>query len=168
MLLYKLKYILLSLLILPMLSACSFNPMYGENSNSKYVMNNIYIDEAIDRNHQIVRNELIKYFENAGNQNNPLQLIFKVSINKNPLLVDSVGEAKRMQIEFKVDYSIFRVTDYKELVYSNSTNVFNTYTLSTSEYNNSRAEIKTYDLIAKEIGSIIANQISINYLQLMD
>ena len=100
MLLYKLKYILLSLLILPMLSACSFNPMYGENSNSKYVMNNIYIDEAIDRNHQIVRNELIKYFENAGNQNNPLQLIFKVSINKNPLLVDSVGEAKRMQIEF--------------------------------------------------------------------
>jgi len=166
--LYKIKYTLLILMILPMISACSFNPMFGENSNSKYVMDNIYIDEPSDRDHQIVRNELMKYFGNVENKNNPLQLIFETSINKKSLLLDSSGEAKRMQIEFKVNYSIFKVQEYKELVYSNTVNVFNTYTLSSSEYNNSRAEIKTYDLIAKEIGSIIANQISINYLQLMD
>lgn len=166
--LYKIKYILLSLMILPMISACTFNPMFGENSNSKYVMDNIYIDEPSDRDHQIIRNELIKYFGNVENKNNPLQLIFETSINKKSLLLDSSGEAKRMQIEFKVNYSIFKVQEYKESIYSNTVNVFNTYTLSSSEYNNSRAEIKTYDLIAKEIGSIIANQISINYLQLMD
>ena len=73
-----------------------------------------------------------------------------------------------MQIEFEVNYSIFKVGEYKELAYSNTVNVFNTYTLSASEYNNSRAEIKTQDLIAKEIGNIIVNQISMNYLQLMD
>ena len=166
--LYKTKYILLSLMILSTISACSFNPMYGDNSNSKYVMDNIYIDEPVDRNHQIVRNELIKYFGNVENKNNPLQLIFETSINKKSLLLDSSGEAKRMQIEFEVNYSIFKVGEYKELAYSNTVNVFNTYTLSTSEYNNSRAEIKTYDLIAREIGSIIVNQISMNYLQLID
>ena len=117
---------------------------------------------------EVRANELMKYFGNVENRNNPLQLIFETSINKKSLLLDSSGEAKRMQIEFKVNYSIFKVQEYKELVYSNTVNVFNTYTLSSSEYNNSRAEIKTYDLIAKEIGSIIANQISINYLQLMD
>ena len=105
---------------------------------------------------------------NVENKNNPLQLIFETSINKKSLLLDSSGEAKRMQIEFEVNYSIFKVGEYKELAYSNTVNVFNTYTLSISEYNNSRAEIKTYDLIAKEIGSIIVNQISMNYLQLMD
>ena len=55
--LHKTKYILLSLIILSTFSACSFNPMYGDNSNSKYVMDNIYIDKPVDRKHQIVRNE---------------------------------------------------------------------------------------------------------------
>ena len=57
---------------------------------------------------------------------------------------------------------------YKELIYSNEINLFNTYTASDSEYNNARAAVKTYELVAKEGAKQMVEQISLNYLSLIE
>tara|TARA_Y100000996_G_C22529025_1_gene645704 strand:+ start:203 stop:529 length:327 start_codon:yes stop_codon:yes gene_type:complete len=106
--------------------------------------------------------------QNAERGKSKLEMDFQISIEKNPLLIDSSGEAKRMQLEVEVEYKIFRITEFRELVYSNSARVFNTFTLSSSEYNNAQAEISTYNLIAKEVASVINKQISLNHPKLMN
>ena len=156
-------------MFLPIIIGCSFSPMYGINSNSQVIMSEIYINDTTDRNHQIVRNEILKYMgQNAERGKSKLEMDFQISIEKNPLLIDSSGEAKRMQLEVEVEYKIFRITEFREMVYSNSARVFNTFTLSSSEYNNAQAEISTYNLIAKEVASVINKQISLNHPKLMN
>ena len=143
--------------------------MYGVNSNSQFILSEIYVNDASDRNHQVVRNEIMKYVGmNATRGKSKLEMDFNVIIEKNPLLINSTGEAKRMQLEVEVKYKIFRITEFRELIYSNSAHVFNTFTLSPSEYNNAQAEISTYDLIAQEAASVINKQISLNHLKLMN
>ena len=169
MLLSKVKNLCYILMFLPIIIGCSFSPMYGINSNSQVIMSEIYINDTTDRNHQIVRNEILKYMgQNAERGKSKLEMDFQISIEKNPLLIDSSGEAKRMQLEVEVEYKIFRITEFRELVYSNSARVFNTFTLSSSEYNNAQAEISTYNLIAKEVASVINKQISLNHPKLMN
>ena len=169
MLLSKVKNLCFILMFLPVIIGCSFSPMYGINSNSQVIMSEIYINDTTDRNHQIVRNEILKYMgQNAERGKSKLEMDFQISIEKNPLLIDSSGEAKRMQLEVEVEYKIFRITEFRELVYSNSARVFNTFTLSSSEYNNAQAEISTYNLIAKEVASVINKQISLNHPKLMN
>jgi len=169
MLLSKVKNLCFMLMFLPIIIGCSFSPMYGINSNSQVIMSEIYINDTTDRNHQIVRNEILKYMgQNAERGKSKLEMDFQISIEKNPLLIDSSGEAKRMQLEVEVEYKIFRITEFRELVYSNSARVFNTFTLSSSEYNNAQAEISTYNLIAKEVASVINKQISLNHPKLMN
>tara|TARA_A100000164_G_C21381169_1_gene528711 strand:+ start:106 stop:567 length:462 start_codon:yes stop_codon:yes gene_type:complete len=150
-------------------AGCSLSPMYGVNSNSQFILSEIYVNDASDRNHQVVRNEIMKYVGmNATRGKSKLEMDFNVIIEKNPLLINSTGEAKRMQLEVEVKYKIFRITEFRELIYSNSAHVFNTFTLSPSEYNNAQAEISTYDLIAQEAASVINKQISLNHLKLMN
>ncbi len=169
MLLSKVRHLCFILMFLPIIIGCSFSPMYGINSNSQVIMSEIYINDTTDRNHQIVRNEILKYMgQNAERGKSKLEMDFQISIEKNPLLIDSSGEAKRMQLEVEVEYKIFRITEFRELVYSNSARVFNTFTLSSSEYNNAQAEISTYNLIAKEVASVINKQISLNHPKLMN
>ena len=169
MLLSKVKNLCFILMFLPIIIGCSFSPMYGINSNSQVIMSEIYISDTTDRNHQIVRNEILKYMgQNAERGKSKLEMDFQISIEKNPLLIDSSGEAKRMQLEVEAEYKIFRITEFRELVYSNSARVFNTFTLSSSEYNNAQAEISTYNLIAKEVASVINKQISLNHPKLMN
>ena len=169
MLLSKVKNLCFILMFLPVIIGCSFSPMYGINSNSQVILSEIYINDTTDRNHQIVRNEILKYMgQNAERGKSKLEMDFQISIEKNPLLIDSSGEAKRMQLEVEVEYKIFRITEFRELVYSNSARVFNTFTLSSSEYNNAQAEISTYNLIAKEVASVINKQISLNHPKLMN
>jgi len=166
---YKLKNIGFILLITITMSACSMSPMYGENSGSSMVMDEILINDVRDRDHQIIRNQLLKYMgENEPNSKKKLELDFQVNISRNPLLIQTSGEAKRMQIDVEVEYGIFRITEFRELIYNNTIRVVNTYTLSESEYNNAQADISTYNLIAKEIASNINRQISLNYLQLVE
>ena len=156
-------------MFLPIIIGCSFSPMYGINSNSQVIMSEIYISDTTDRNHQIVRNEILKYMgQNAERGKSKLEMDFQISIEKNPLLIDSSGEAKRMQLEVEAEYKIFRITEFRELVYSNSARVFNTFTLSSSQYNNAQAEISTYNLIAKEVASVINKQITLNHPKLMN
>ena len=150
-------------------AGCSLSPMYGVNSNSQFILSEIYVNDASDRNHQVVRNEIMKYVGmNATRGKSKLEMDFNVIIEKNPLLINSTGEAKRMQLEVEVKYKIFRITEFRELIYSDSARVYNTFTLSPSEYNNAQAEISTYDLIAKEVASVINKQISLNHLKLMN
>ncbi len=169
MLLSKVKNLYLIIMFLPIIAGCSFSPMYGVNSNSQLIMSEIYINDATDRNHQIIRNEILKYMgQNAERGKSELEMDFKISIEKNPLLIDSSGEAKRMQLEVEVEYKIFRVTEFREMVFSNTARVYNTFTLSSSEYNNAQAEISSYNLIAKEVASVINKQISLNHPKLMN
>ena len=132
-------------------------------------MSEIYVNDTSDRNHQVVRNEIMKYLGmNAERGKSKLEMDFDIIIQKNPLLINSSGEAKRMQLEVEVEYKIFRITEFRELIYSDSARIYNTFTLSSSEYNNAQAEISTYDLIAKEVASVINKQISLNHLKLMN
>tara|TARA_B100000989_G_scaffold206495_1_gene156458 strand:- start:266 stop:697 length:432 start_codon:yes stop_codon:yes gene_type:complete len=143
--------------------------MYGANNNAQFIMSEIYVNDASDRNHQVVRNEIMKYLGmNAERGKSKLEMDFDIITQKNPLLINSSGEAKRMQLEVVVEYKIFRITEFRELIYSESARVYNTFTLSSSEYNNAQAEISTYELIAKEVASVINKQISLNHLKLMD
>ena len=145
------------------------SPMYGENSGSSMVMNEIFINDVRDRDHQIIRNQLLKYIgRNETNSKKKLELDFQVNVSRNPLLIETSGEAKRMQIDVEVKYGIFRITEFRELIYNDKVRVVNTYTLSESEYNNAQADISTYNLIAKEIASNINRQISLNYLELVE
>ena len=169
MLLSKFKNIFIIIIFLTFVAGCSLSPMYGVNSNSQFILSEIYVNDASDRNHQVVRNEIMKYVGmNATRGKSKLEMDFNVIIEKNPLLINSTGEAKRMQLEVEVKYKIFRITEFRELIYSNSAHVFNTFTLSPSEYNNAQAEISTYDLIAQEVASVINKQISLNHLKLMN
>ena len=169
MLLSKFKNIFIIIIFLTFVAGCSLSPMYGVNSNSQFILSEIYVNDASDRNHQVVRNEIMKYVGmNATRGKSKLEMDFNVIIEKNPLLINSTGEAKRMQLEVEVKYKIFRITEFRELIYSNSAHVFNTFTLSPSEYNNAQAEISTYDLIAQEAASVINKQISLNHLKLMN
>jgi len=144
-------------------------PMYGENSGSYMIMENIHINSVSNRDHQIIRNELLKYIDSSNsNDRKDLELDFTVRISRDSLLIDTAGEAKRMKLTVDVNYNIFRITEFRELIYNDSTRVINTYTLSESEYNNAQADISTYNLIAKEIASNINRQISLNYLQLVE
>ena len=169
MLLSKFKNIFIIIIFLTFVAGCSLSPMYGVNSNSQFILSEIYVNDASDRNHQVVRNEIMKYVGiNATKGKSKLEMDFNVIIEKNPLLINSTGEAKRMQLEVEVKYKIFRITEFRELIYSNSARVFNTFTLSPSEYNNAQADISTYDLIAQEVASVINKQISLNHLKLMN
>ena len=169
MLLSKFKNIFIIIIFLTFVAGCSLSPMYGVNSNSQFILSEIYVNDASDRNHQVVRNEIMKYVGmNATRGKSKLEMDFNVIIEKNPLLINSTGEAKRMQLEVEVKYKIFRITEFRELIYSDSARVYNTFTLSPSEYNNAQAEISTYDLIAKEVASVINKQISLNHLKLMN
>ena len=132
-------------------------------------MSEIYVNDTSDRNHQVVRNEIMKYMGmNAVRGKSKIEKDFDIVIEKNPLLINSAGEAKRMQLDGEVEFIIFRITEFRELIYSDSARVYNTFTLSPSEYNNAQAEISTYDLIAKEVASVINKQISLNHLKLMN
>lgn len=144
-------------------------PMYGENSGSYMIMENIHINSVSNRDHQVIRNELLKYIHSSNSKDRKdLELDFTVRISRDSLLIDTIGEAKRMKLTVDVNYDIFRITEFRELIYNDSTRVINTYTLSESEYNNAQADISTYNLIAKEIASNINKQISLNYLQLVE
>ena len=169
MLLSKFKNLFLIIMLLTFVASCSLSPMYGVNSNSQFIMSEIYVNDASDRNHQVVRNEIMKYVGmNAVRGKSKLEMDFDIVIEKNPLLINSTGEAKRVQLDVEVEYKIFRITEFRELIYSDSARVYNTYTLSPSEYNNAQAGIATYDLIAKEVASVINKQISLNHLKLMN
>lgn len=151
------------------MSGCSMSPMYGENSGSSSVMKNIDIIQVRNREHQIIRNELLKYIDgNTSSIKKTLELDFDVDVSRNELLVKTTGEGQRMQIDVEVTYGIFRITEFKELIYSDKARVINTYTLSESEYNNAQADISTFNLISKEIASNINRQISLNYLKLVE
>jgi len=166
---YNLRNIVLILIVSITMSACSMSPMYGENSGSSAIMKNINITQVKNREHQIIRNELLKYIDhNKSNTKKTLELDFDLDVSRNELLVKSTGEAQRMQIDVEVTYGIFRITEFRELIYSDKIRVVNTYTLSESEYNNAQADISTFNLISKEIASNINRQISLNYLQLLE
>ena len=88
MLLSKVKNLCYILMFLPIIIGCSFSPMYGINSNSQVIMSEIYINDTTDRNHQIVRNEILKYMgQNAERGKSKLEMDFQISIEKNPLLL---------------------------------------------------------------------------------
>ena len=86
-------------------------------------MSEIYINDAADRNHQIIRNEILKYMGRMLSEVNlNLRWILKSTLKKSTL-IDSSGEAKRMQLEVEVEYKIFRVTEFREMVFSNTARV---------------------------------------------
>ena len=80
MLLSKVRNLYFIIMFLPILAGCSFSPMYGDNSNSQLIMSEIYINDATDRNHQIIRNEILKYMgQSAERGKSELEMDFKTN-----------------------------------------------------------------------------------------
>ena len=142
-----------------------------ENSGShspsiNTILKEIYIPPADKRINQIIRNELIEFISSdVNNINSALHLNFQTTLDKKDLLLNSKGKANHSQITITVDYQIFKVGEYRELLYSNKIIVSNSYANWQSEFNNSRSEIKTNNIIAKEIAKKISNQINLHFIK---
>ena len=155
-------------LVLLFSSGCSFTPLYSSYGNNvnKTELKDIYIPPADNRMDQIIRNELIEFIQgDVSNTNSRLHLNFQTIFDKKDLLLSSKGKATHSQITITVDYQIFEVGEFKEVLYSNKIIVIDSFANWQSEFNNSRSEIKTNNIIAKEIAKKISNQINLHFIK---
>jgi len=149
-------------------SGCSFKPLYSDHNqiSNNTILKEIYIPPADKRINQVIRNELIEFISSdVNNINSALHLNFQTTLDKKDLLLNSKGKANHSQITITVDYQIFKVGEYREVLYSNKIIVSNSYANWQSEFNNSRSEIKTNNIIAKEIAKKISNQINLHFIK---
>lgn len=149
-------------------SGCSFKPLYGDyaQNNKSIILKEIYIPPAEKRVDQLIRNELVELISgDVNNINSDIHLNYQTSLDKKDLLLNNKGKANHSQITISVDYQLFKVEEYREVLYSNKIFVSNSYANHQSEFNNSRSEIKTNMIIANEIAKKINKQINLHFIK---
>lgn len=158
---------LLSLVLIPFLSACGFTPMYatsGKTSTVKSDLSQIEIGIIPDRSGQFLRNELIDRFYTGGYPATP-----KYALSVNPITeritdfdITVASEATRQQIKLSTTIRLTDVETNKNILTRSVTSITSNNILE-SEFSTIITEQSARDAALNDLARQIERQLALYF-----
>lgn len=147
----------LILLLLPLLSACGYQPLYGTAGNGAQVshsLTSIAVEQQTTRTGQLVRNEIVSSI-GAGQARSPkYRLSFTTKTNDADALTTFGSDVTRKSYQLSVKYKLSDTSSGK-VVQKGSTFSHVSYDKTAAPFSDYQAKISAQERAAKEVGSDI-------------
>ena len=116
--------------IILLFDACGFKPIYSEKN---YELNNDYYAVLNSNNSKEVKDIFNEFFK-SKNKSNFYKIKVEINERSIPLLTNSDGTVSKYKIEIYAAFTLIELSS-NELIYTNFTRGFNSYSTDSSEYN---------------------------------
>ncbi len=146
------------LVIVVVLSACGYKPLYGTASNGQDVadsLSSISIEETDTRVGQLIRNNLLSSMRPAGTaENDQFRLTINPSVSQALLADDDARDVQRKRLRLSVDYKLIEISSGAEV---NSGKTFSnvSYDIVNEPIADLEAEANATSKAAQEVGQDI-------------
>lgn len=158
-----LSRLIFSLLALNLVTACGFQPLYGEQTQNANVSGKLaatYILPIDGRDGQIVRNELLDLITPKGI---PATAAYRLSIRlgerKQRLAIDQDDSTNRFNLTLTAKYTLL-ASNGKDVIYKGSAQSIASYNIVTSDFANLSAEQNARKRSALVLAEKIHRQVS--------
>lgn len=149
---------------IPLLSACSFKPLYGTTSSNQQlesILASINIVEVPGRVGQKLRNELIFRFTGGNHPEAPqYRLIMAVTENVSSQLVQRDGDSRGQFLELTTNFKLYTISDEKTPILKGTSHSKAAFRDDESVYANVRARRDAENRAAKTTAEELQNRIS--------
>jgi len=163
----KKYFVLSSLCIALLLSACGFKPIYGERTNTNSViasLNNIKINNIRDENGLFLRNKLIdRLYYNGRPQKPKAQLSVHLYYTKRDTGIKKDATSTRSQLRIKSNFVLSTIKG-KTLLKGTATTTAS-YNKLDAQYGTLATERDAYKRALIEISEQIVNRLSLFYAE---
>ena len=142
---FIMQFFLLSSLLV---TACGFQPLHGNGSESAVNLSQVTIPEQLDRTGQLIRNEILQ-LSRSSTKSAIYRLDFTKKENESSLIVSSNTGVNRKSLQLSVDYALVRLSDGK-VVHKGSTFSNVAFDRSSIPFADYQAKIDATERAAKE------------------
>jgi len=149
------QFFLLSSLLV---TACGFQPLHGNGSESSVNLSQVTIPEQLDRTGQLIRNEILQLSRSSG-KSAVYRLNFTKKENETSLIVSSNSGVNRKSLQLSVDYTLIRISNGK-VVHKGTTFSNVAFDRTSTPFADYQARIDATERAAKEVGYDIRTRIS--------
>ncbi|MBL4741098.1 MAG: hypothetical protein JKY12_08875 [Sneathiella sp.] len=153
-----------TLALLLLVTACGFQPLYGEQTSNRQVTTKLaatYVMPIDGRVGQIVRNELLDRVSPKGiPAQSKYRLRVKLSERKQGLAIDTDDSTNRYNLTIYAKYSLLDSTG-KEIIYRGTAQSIASYNVVSSDFANLSAEINARKRSALVVAEEIHRQLSV-------
>lgn len=150
------------LLLMPLLSACGFQPLYGDPAAGgvRADLAAVEVGWIEDRIGQQMRNELIRRFHPEGRPRNPsYRLRVELSIDKRELAVKRTEIPTRTNLRITARFSLLKNMDGKELI-RGSSRITTSYDIVTNDFATLAAEAEARRRGVRELADEITSRVA--------
>lgn len=152
----------LVLILLPLLSACGYQPLYGTGQDGARVSNKlagISIEQQTERTGQLVRNEIISSIGSTPTRTPAYHLSFTTKTNDNDSLTTFGSDVTRKSYQLSVKYKLVETKSGK-ILQKGSTFSHVSYDKTAAPFSDYQAKISAQERAAKEVGSDIKTRLA--------
>ncbi len=154
------------LFLMPLLSACGFQPLYGGPAQTDVRANLAAVEVGLieDRIGQQLRNELVRRFHPDGRPRNPsYRLQVELNMSRRDLALQKSEIATRANLRITARYTLRKSMDGKTLIRGTS-RINTSYDIFSSDFATLAAEADARRRGVRELADEIANRLAA-YLQ---
>ncbi|MEX1036296.1 MAG: LPS assembly lipoprotein LptE [Sneathiella sp.] len=156
----------LVILILSLLSACGFQPLYGSakrNADVQEKLAQVYVERMPGRTGQILRNELLDLANPRGIPRDPVyRLTITIATRAEGLAIQSDDTTTRFNLTLTSNFSLVEIAK-KEVLYTGSTQNIASYNVVQSEFANLSAAKNAEKRAALVAAEQINQQLSVYF-----
>ncbi len=141
------------------LSACGFEPLYGEGKGKKYSEHAIEVMPIPEHEGQVLRAALRRSFIFNGPATHRLEV--QLSEKVNVVAIDSAGDVTRQRMTITASWHLFGLTAKdKEKPSRGAVSVFETYNVFASDFSNLTAERAARERSARRLANMISVEVT--------
>ncbi len=159
-----LSRLLISLVFMSLITACGFQPLYGEQTQNAKVTGKLastYVMPIDSREGQFVRNELLDRITPKGiPQRAKYRLQVRLNEGKQGLAIDQDSSTNRYNLTLTAKYTLFAANG-KDVIHKGSAQSIASYNVVTSDFANLSAEQNAQKRSALVLAEKIHRQISV-------
>ncbi len=144
-----------------MISACGFQPLYGQKSTAASVLNDIWIDPIQDRDGVALRNELIDRFYIDGYPKNPryvLAITLQDSVRDLDIREDDT--TTRAQLIQRAGYTLKNRTT-GQIIFKENLRSVNSYNILASQFTTTVTAAEARERGVRDLADKIQNRLAI-------
>jgi len=141
------------------LSACGFEPLYGEGKGKKYSEHAIEVMPIPEHEGQVLQAALRRSFIFNGPATHRLEV--QLSEKMNVVAIDSAGDVTRQRMTITASWHLFGLAAKdKEKPLRGAVSVFETYNVFASDFSNLTAERAARERSARRLANMISVEVT--------
>jgi len=141
------------------LSACGFEPLYGQGKGKKHSEHAIEVMPILEHEGQVLRAALRRSFIFKGPTTHRLEV--KLSEKMNVVAIDSAGDVTRQRMTITASWHLFRLAaEDKEKPLRGAVSVFETFNVFASDFSNLTAERAARERSTRRLANMISVEVT--------